>query len=522
VSDLNRIPEAVLAYLRSATELTPLPDYDPTPDPTLARLKELDLRQHLARFEGLGFNGKGTCLCPIHTETSPSFEVKRHTDGHWYWFDWHNQGRDGFSGTIIDYYVTIKGMTVGEAIRTIREREGIEKTAILAQTTPTTTSPSAAATTVFSGERTIELVTRPLSSVTSRQTFYLMQDRIPMGMFTLIVGGGGAGKSTLLTEIACRVSRGEPLPGATAALIPAGSTIYVTTENQPEEVFRPRAIACRGDLSKIHYIRNVLVYSNKGPGELQIFDIGHHLPALAKTLDKIGDVRVTIIDPLISHINEKIDDSRAKPVRKLLDTLSDFAEQKKVAILGVSHVAKGVASSAAAKAAGSHQWIDASRVALGVAKDKEDPSGKRRFLSTLKSNIYVTWKTLAFNIIDTSVQDDASPELSLRAGRVEFEAEEVDIDVEAIFNPDRLTESMTVKAIRLFDNELKNGPRPAEEIWSLAESLGITEGSYKYARRKRGIHAEKLGGKFGTNSDEEKWVLWLPEHWDARQSSRRG
>jgi hypothetical protein len=518
---MNRAPQEILDQLIGATA-QPLPECDRRPDPALAELKELNLRNHLARFEGLEFNSRGYCLCPVHRETVPSFEVKPHTDGHWYWFDWHNQGREGFSGTIIDFYIAIKGMTLGEAVKAIREREGIASTEM-----PTQAASGAATRTsepvgsIAEQERSVELISQPLSSVMSRETFYLMQDRIPLGMFTLIVGGGGTGKSTLLTEISCRVSRGEPLPGAAAALVQAGSTVYITTENQPEEVFRPRAIACRGDLSKIFYVRNVLISLGRRPGELQILDIGHHLPAIGMCLDRIGDVRQIIIDPLISHINERVDDGRAKPVRQLLDSLSEFAERKKIAILGVSHVAKGVASSAAAKAAGSHQWIDASRVALGVAKDREDPDGKRRFLSTLKSDIYVTWKTLAFNIIDTPVRDEASPELSLRAGRVEFEADEVDIDVEAIFNPDRLIESMTTKAIRLFNNELKNGPRPAEEIWALAESMGISEGSYKNARRKRGIHAEKLGGRFGTDNKEEKWVLWLPEFWEAYRGGRR-
>ncbi len=521
-TDRDRAPQDLIALLVPSAEVALLPVYDSTPDPALAKLKELDLRRHLTHFEGLVFDYKGLCLCPVHGEKVPSFEVKLHTDGHWYWFDWHNQGRAGFSGTIIDYYVTIKGFTIAEAIKKIKGLEGIQETTIDPALKPPTASSERTATpnTPAKREKTIELIARPLSDVTSRETFYLMQDRIPMGMFTLIVGGGGGGKSTFLTEVACRVSRGEPLPGATKALIPAGSVIYITAENQPEEVFRPRAIACRGDLKKIIYIRNVLVSVDSRPDELHILDIGQHLSALSKYQADLGDVRAVIVDPIISHVNERIDDSRAKPVRQLLDSLSDFAEREKIALIGVIHVAKGTASSAQAKAAGSHQWVDASRVALGIAKDKDDPDGKRRFLSMLKSNIYVNWKTLAFNIIDTPVHDEASPDLSLRAGRVEFEAEEVDIDVEALFNPDRLTESMTTKAIRLFNNELKNGPRPADEIWALAESMGISEGPYKYARKKRNIHAEKIGGRFGSDSKEEKWVLWLPEHWDASQATK--
>jgi KaiC/GvpD/RAD55 family RecA-like ATPase len=520
--ELLGMPENIRAELLAATApVTPLPAYDGSPDPSLAELKELDLRDHLARFEGLVFNAKDACLCPVHAEKEPSFTVKRHTDGHWYWFDWHNQGRDGFSGTIIDYYVAVKGLSVGEAIRIVRDREGIRETTIgPLLKIPTPTVKQTVSNHAAKEERSIEIVGRLLSTFKSRETFYIMQDRIPVGMFTLLVGGGGAGKSTFLTELACRVSRGEPLPGAIKALVPIGSTIYITTENQPEEVFRPRVIACRGDLTKIIHVRNVLVSVDNDPGELQILDLTQHLPALTKFVDNIGDVRLVVVDPAISHVNERIDDSRAKPVRQLLDTLSEFAERNKITLIGVDHVAKGTASSAQHKAAGSHQWVDASRVALGIVMDKDDLDKRRRFLSMLKSNIYVTWKTLAFNILDTPVLDEDSPNLSLRSGRIEFETEEVDIDVESLFNPDKLQESMTAKAIRLLNNELKNGPRPEPEIREMAEALDIKEGTYHYARKKRGIHAQKVGGKFGADVQEEKWMLWLPEHWKAYEQPK--
>jgi putative DNA primase/helicase len=376
------------------------------------------------------------------------------------------------------------------------------------------------ATVITSRKSGPRIILQQLSTFKSRETNYLMQGRIPMGMFALLSGAGGTGKSTLLTEIACRVSRGDPLPGAAKALVPLGSTIYFTTENQPEEVFRPRAIACRGDLNKIIYARNVLVPVDNAPEELKIFDIQAHLTALEEEIDKIGDVRMVVIDPAISHVDEKVDDGRAKPVRQLIDTVSDFAERKKIATIGVGHVVKGVASSARNKAAGSHQWVDASRVALGIAQDKDDTEGQRRLLSMMKANIFVNWKTLAFSIIDTAVRDEDSPSLSLRAGRVEF-GEEVEIDVEAVFNPDKQVLSMTSKAIRLFNNELKNGPRPETEIWEMADALEITQATYKYARRKRGIHAEKIGGGFGTESGkEDRWVLWLPELWETFRKAR--
>lgn len=522
---INPAPKELIDKLAASAATAPLPVYDATPDPTLAYLKEINLRDHLAKYEGLVFNSRGACLCPVHAEKEPSFEVKRHTDGHWYWFDWHNQGRAGFSGTIIDYYVVIKGLSVGEAIAKIKELEGIREPVI----GPTLKTPdpiigkTPAITANDHGTRKekIKLDARPLSAFKSRETHYLMYERIPMGMFTLLYGGGGMGKSTFLNEIACRVSRGDPLPGALKALVPAGSIIYITTENQPEEVFRPRTIACGGDLTKIIYVRNVLTSLENESDGIQVFNLCRHMNALSEYVRERGDVRGIFVDPAISHVDEKIDDGRAKPVRQLIDSLSDFAEQKKVAFVGVDHVTKALATSAKNKAAGSHQWTDAARVAIACAADPADLEKQRHFLSVMKANITVNWKTLAFNIVKVPVIDEESPELSLQAVKVTFETEELDIDVESLFNPDKLTESMTSKAIRLFNNELKNGPRPSDEIWALAESLGIGEGPYKYARRKRDIHAEKLGGKFGTEN-EEKWVLWLPEHWDAHRGTKGG
>ena len=216
---MSRMPEDMrIEFLASeAAAEAPLPAYDSRPDPALASLKEIDLRQHLTKFEGLGFNGKGTCLCPVHTETSPSFEVKRHTDGHWYWFDWHNQGRDGFSGTIIDYYVTIKGLDLGEAIRTIREREGIEETVLPPQAVASRSTgipilqsladrqiaePDAAADTPFEGTLAQFLLTQippPIS---------LVHDLVNENEFMLLGGVKGSHKTTAMMNMGLAFASG--------------------------------------------------------------------------------------------------------------------------------------------------------------------------------------------------------------------------------------------------------------------------------------------------------------------------
>jgi len=57
---------------------------------------------------------------------------------------------------------------------------------------------------------------------------------------------------------------------------------------------------------------------------------------------------MVVLDPIISHINEKIDPNSSSHVRQLLDALSEFA----AVLVVVGHMAKGVDTSAVQKMAG--------------------------------------------------------------------------------------------------------------------------------------------------------------------------
>ncbi|TFH37617.1 MAG: hypothetical protein E4G99_02090 [Anaerolineales bacterium] len=352
---------------------------------------------------------------------------------------------------------------------------------------------------------------RPLSSFVCRRIEYLMQDRIPFGMVTLIVGAGGVGKSTLLTEIACRVTRGEPLPGTNKALA-KGSVIYITTENQPEEVLKPRAIACGGNLDRFHYTRNALIHTSEKATQPHVFDIVKDLPALKKQVALLRDVQIAIIDPAISHVGEKMDPNSSTHVRHVMDTLSAFADEAKIALVIVAHLAKGTAEQAMYKVAGSHQWVAAARVVQAVSLAKED--NELHLLSPLKSNVYVSPLTLGFKIIKVCIQTDDLPGINIPTVRVEFEDQEIDIDVEAQFNPGNLETSQTTDAMLTLQHELHNGPRPEQAVRDVMTAKGINRGSYYNARRKLKIHTEKIGKEGG-------WRLWLHDHWEAYCGSKK-
>ena len=221
MESMNLMPQQLLDKLAAVPLASPRSVNDAPPDPALTRLKELDLRRHLSRFEGLVLDDTGKTLCPVHQETHPSFEVKRHTDGHWYWFDWHNQGGDNFSGTIIDYYVSIKGMTVAEAIRVIRERESIQAT-VAPERTERQLS-------VIGTENPYDfLKTGSELQALDIRVEWAIERLIPARSLTLLYGRSGIGKTWLSLMIARAVSLGLPLFDLTAIRRPV---VYVDYEN---------------------------------------------------------------------------------------------------------------------------------------------------------------------------------------------------------------------------------------------------------------------------------------------------
>jgi KaiC/GvpD/RAD55 family RecA-like ATPase len=358
------------------------------------------------------------------------------------------------------------------------------------------------------GEIVIELI--PLKKFQCQNVSYIMEGRIPRGMVTLLVGDTSVGKSTFLTEVVSRISKGEPLPGSSRPLA-KGSVIYITNENEPEQIFKPRVLACGGDPDKILYLRTKLIKPDGSTG-IQIFSIAENLPILEKKIKEIPDLELIVIDPVISHLGEKIDPNSSVDVRRMMDLLSEFAERNKITVILVAHLSKALTSKAIHKVAGSHQWVAAARVVLCVVKDQEDPD--RRLLCPMKSNIMINPKALGFRIKEKFFPNpDTEEHETIRSVYVEFEREEIDYDLEAALVPglnNRSSFSQVEIAVKFLEEVLKNGPRPETEVEELAEKAGISYDTFINARRKRKIKSQK-----GSKEQGGKWFLWLPEHWEA-------
>ena len=226
------------------------------------------------------------------------------------------------------------------------------------------------------------------SDVTVEPVRWLWPGRVALGKLTIIAGHPDCGKSFISCDMAARVTTGSAWPdGADAA--PVGSVVILDTEDGQADTIRPRLDWCGADPAKVALMKAV----REGDGPEAGFNLSHHLPALEGLLDELGDCRLVVINPITAHLGG-IDSHKQTDVRGVLAPLAALADRRGVAVVLVSHLAKGGSGNALSRVSGSGGFGAAARAAWGVIKDPRgadedaEPAVKsRRLLVQLKNNL---------------------------------------------------------------------------------------------------------------------------------------
>ena len=174
---------------------------------------------------------------------------------------------------------------------------------------------------------------------------------LPKSALTLLAGPKGLGKSTLALHVAGMVTRGE-CPGQNGK---PGLVLYWSGEDD-ERIIASKAQAAR-----------------MGPG---FGLIGHFFdrpfdPAtdLRLLIDQVEELNpdLLVIDPIIRVLAGK--NNAAEDVRRSLDPLASYAEERGITILGVGHFAKGSGDRAVVdRFLGSQAWTARARMVWGVVQ----------------------------------------------------------------------------------------------------------------------------------------------------------
>jgi hypothetical protein len=221
-----------------------------------------------------------------------------------------------------------------------------------------------------------------MAEVQAETVAWLWPGRIAIGKVTLLYGDPGLGKSLVTLDIAARVSRGAAWPDKRGEERPSGSVILLSAEDDAADTLRPRLDAHEADCQRIHVLKAIHTYDNKGD-HVRAFDLTRDIEQLRQVLDKTPDCRLVIIDPISAYLG-KADSHVNADVRAALAPLAELATEKRIAILAVTHLRKGDGA-AIHRGMGSMGFVAAARAAWVVAKDKRNPS--RRVMLAVKNNL---------------------------------------------------------------------------------------------------------------------------------------
>lgn len=312
---------------------------------------------------------------------------------------------------------------------------------------------------------------------------WLWEDRVPAGCVSMISGRPGEGKSLITCDMAGRITTGRPFPDGRPSKL--GEVIFITAEDDPAYVQKPRLIAAGADVSKVHSFRMVNRLDEKTKKIKQfpfsLEDVLH----LEVALKLHPQCRLVVIDPIGSFLGGGRNGNSDNEVREALGPLGQVAEKYGCAVLMVTHTRKSTGDYADDMVIGSRAFTAFARAVWHLTTDPEDED--RRLFVPGKCNWSLPQSGLSFAIKGKppSLLWDDKP-VNMNANDVMFEK---------IANAKNRM-SLSVKRDEAMDylrDALAAGPRPSREVNTEARGQGISEKTLDRARKELGIVPVMMG-----------------------------
>ncbi|MGC9457932.1 MAG: AAA family ATPase, partial [Halothiobacillaceae bacterium] len=134
------------------------------------------------------------------------------------------------------------------------------------------------------------------------------------GKLHILAGQAGTGKTTIACGLAGPITTGGQWPDGTQA--PRGSVIIWSGEDDPADTLVPRLLASGADLERVHFVTGMLESGDERP-----FDPATDLIFLADAVDRAGDVKLIVMDPIVSAV--AADSHKNGEVRRALQPVVD-------------------------------------------------------------------------------------------------------------------------------------------------------------------------------------------------------
>ena len=227
--------------------------------------------------------------------------------------------------------------------------------------------------------QTVELIRA--SDLTPEPIAWLWPGWLAAGKMHILGGAPGTGKTTISMAVASTVTTGGRWPDGSKSAV--GNVVIWSDEDDPKDTLVPRLLLSGADLKRVYFISDVFEGN-----ERRSFDPAKDMEPLRRRLENIGDVRLLIVDPIVSAIAG--DSHKNAEVRRGLQPLADLAASMRCAMLGITHFSKGTGGrDPVERLTGSLAFGALARVVLVAAKHQEEGEDGRtvRLFIRAKSNI---------------------------------------------------------------------------------------------------------------------------------------
>ena len=202
-----------------------------------------------------------------------------------------------------------------------------------------------------------------LADVKPEPIKWLWPNRFPNKSINLIPGAGSAGKTTFAAYLMACLTTGRDWVDCPNE-IPAGSVLYIGEEDDLGCVIRPRLDAAGADVSK------VLALNYQGLFEAdETFDLLNDIARLDQTIERLGDCRAVIFDPLNGYLG-RINPHSAADVRRVMIPLQNIAKKRDIAIFSICHLNKKGDMPAVGRVLDSSAFVDTARSVWFITWDK--------------------------------------------------------------------------------------------------------------------------------------------------------
>ena len=337
-------------------------------------------------------------------------------------------------------------------------------------------------------ESDVELIC--MSDIEARPINWLWAGRIACGKLTVIAGNPGLGKSQIMAALAATVTTGKPWPDAENE-IPAGNIIILSAEDDPADTIKPRLIAAGADVKNCHVLSAIKIRNNKGKTGIRTFDLTKDIERLGEVIEKLGNVRLVVIDPISAYLGAT-DSHNNADIRGVLAPLADMAARYGAAIILVTHLNKSTDQDMIGRVIGSIGLIAAARAGYAVIKDEQKPD--IRYFLPIKNNIGNDHDGFAFNIEGVDLG------FGIETSKIRWQPGLV--DAHSILYPEKKTQTNGAKAF--LQEFLSTGEKLASEVFDAADGMGFSKSSISRAAVGLNVKRRKMGMKEG-------WVWALKE-----------